>query len=150
MLTPPLNSSSYMAIPLNGNLWKSLPFPFQYITYLVKPVKGLWSPSGCLLTSCFCPTALNEMGYRLSPQFSQLLVSKYDTVARRALKLDDFIQACVMLRGLTDSFKHRDTNLNGTITISYEDFMSLVLLNRPWVSSSDTFIDVASVIISCN
>lgn len=76
-------------------------------------------------------TALNEMGYRLSPQFSQLLVSKYDTVARRALKLDDFIQACVMLRGLTDSFKHRDTNLNGTITISYEDFMSLVLLNRP-------------------
>lgn len=76
-------------------------------------------------------TAFNEMGYRLSPQFSQMLVSKYDIHARRSLKLDDFIQACVMLRSLTDSFRQRDTNLNGTITIAYEDFMSLVLLNKP-------------------
>ncbi|PIK55288.1 hypothetical protein BSL78_07807 [Apostichopus japonicus] len=76
-------------------------------------------------------TAFVQMGYNVSPQFTQMLVAKYDIAARRSLKLDDFIQACVMLKSLTDSFRQRDTNMNGTITISYEDFMSLVLLNRP-------------------
>ncbi len=56
---------------------------------------------------------------------------RFDRLARRSLKLDSFIQCCVMLRGLTDAFRARDTTQNGNITINYEDFMCMVLLNKP-------------------
>ena len=36
------------------------------------------------------------------------------------MKFDDFIQCCVMLRSLTESFKKLDTNRNGVIQINYE------------------------------
>ena len=58
-------------------------------------------------------------------------IYRFDQLARRSLRLDSFIQCCVMLRALTDAFRVRDTNLNGSITISYEDFMCMVLLNKP-------------------
>jgi len=73
----------------------------------------------------------SEMGYRVSPNFVQLIVIKFDIHARRALKLDDFIQCCVMLRSLTDAFRQRDTNMNGVINVSYEDFMCMCLQNKP-------------------
>ncbi|XP_020621640.1 peflin-like [Orbicella faveolata] len=75
--------------------------------------------------------AFAEMGFNVSPNFVSLVVTRFDKLARRSLKLDSFIQCCVMLRGLTDAFRARDTNLNGNITINYEDFMCMVLLNKP-------------------
>ena len=36
------------------------------------------------------------------------------------MKFDDFIQCCVMLRSLTESFKRLDTNKDGVIDVSYE------------------------------
>ena len=41
-----------------------------------------------------------------------------------------------MLRGLTETFKARDTNMNGNITVTYEDFMCMVLLNKPWFNAT--------------
>lgn len=82
------------------------------------------------LTFTFYFSALNQMGYRLSPQFVQMIIFKYDIHARRCLTLDNFIQACVLLRSLTDSFRHKDTNMSGTIQISYDDFMCMTLLNK--------------------
>lgn len=76
-------------------------------------------------------TAYNEMGFRVSMAFCQLVVSRFDRLAKKSLKFDDFIQTCVMLRSLTDAFKTRDTNLNGIITVSYEDFMSMAISNKP-------------------
>jgi len=67
----------------------------------------------------------------VSPNFVSLVVARFDKLARQSLKLDSFIQCCVMLRGLTDAFRARDTNLNGNITVNYEDFMCMVLLNKP-------------------
>lgn len=55
---------------------------------------------------------------------------RFDTVARRSMKLDSFIQCCVMLRLLTDAFRLRDTNLTGIINVSYEDFMCMVIENK--------------------
>ncbi|XP_028405920.1 programmed cell death protein 6-like [Dendronephthya gigantea] len=75
-------------------------------------------------------TALNEMGYRVSPNFVHLLITRFDTVARRSMKLDSFIQCCVMLRLLTDAFRMRDANQNGVINVSYEDFMCMVIENK--------------------
>lgn len=76
-------------------------------------------------------TAYNEMGFRVSPNFCQLVVTRFDRLAKRSLKFDDFIQSCVMLRALTDSFRARDTNLNGVIQVSYEDFMTMAITNKP-------------------
>ena len=75
--------------------------------------------------------AYNEMGYRVSPQFCQLVVARFDLVERRRLKLDDFIQSCVMIQKLTDSFKQRDTNRMGVITVSYDDFLSITISSKP-------------------
>ena len=76
-------------------------------------------------------TAYNEMGFRVSMQFCQLVVMRFDRMARKSLKFDDFIQSCVMLRSLTDAFRTRDSNLNGIITVSYDDFMTMAISNKP-------------------
>jgi len=74
-------------------------------------------------------TAFNSFGYRLSPQFCNLCVQKFDRASTRTMKFDDFIQCCVMLKSLTDSFRRFDSNQNGVITINYEQFLEMVLNN---------------------
>ncbi len=76
-------------------------------------------------------TAYSEMGFRVSMNFCQLVVTRFDRMAKKSLKFDDFIQSCVMLRTLSDAFKVRDTNLNGIIQVSYEDFMTMAIANKP-------------------
>ncbi|XP_077990000.1 programmed cell death protein 6-like [Glandiceps talaboti] len=73
--------------------------------------------------------AFTQMGYRLSAQFAQLVVTKYDRQARSQLKFDEFIQCCVLMKSLTDTFKQKDTAMAGSISVNYEEFMSMVLLN---------------------
>lgn len=77
-------------------------------------------------------SAYNEMGFRVGVQFCQLVVTQFDRLAKRSLKLDDFIQSCVMLRSLTDNFRARDTNMDGSIQVGYEDFMTMAIANKPW------------------
>ncbi|XP_033726832.1 peflin-like isoform X2 [Pecten maximus] len=75
--------------------------------------------------------AFQRMGYSVSPQFATLVVCKFDTMGRRQLTLDNFIQACVMLKTLTDNFMSRDPQRQGNIRLSYEDFMCLAVANKP-------------------
>ncbi len=42
--------------------------------------------------ACDFLSAFNQMGYRLSPQFCQVVVRVYDTQAKQRLTLDNFIQ----------------------------------------------------------
>lgn len=60
--------------------------------------------------------------------FCQLCVRVFDRGDTHAMKFDDFIQCCVMLRSLTDSFKKRDQNQSGTITISYEEVIHVYII----------------------
>ena len=76
-------------------------------------------------------TAFQRLGYSLSPNFTRLVLSRFDTQGHRALKLDDFIQCCVLLHMLTDSFRARDTQKRGVIQINYEDFMTMTILGKP-------------------
>ena len=71
------------------------------------------------------------MGFRVSQPFCQMVVVRFDRQEKRSLKFDDFIQSCVMLRSLTDAFKVRDSNLDGTIQVNYEDFMTMAISNKP-------------------
>ncbi|KAK3766639.1 hypothetical protein RRG08_042418 [Elysia crispata] len=73
-------------------------------------------------------TAFQTFGYRLSPQFSQLVVRVFDRKRGGvSIEFDDFIQACVMLKTLTDKFRVKDTNQSGNIRIAYEEFLEMVL-----------------------
>jgi len=71
-------------------------------------------------------TALSSFGYRLSDRFYDILVKKFDRQGRGSVAFDDFIQCCVVIQTLTNSFQAYDTNRNGWIQIGYEQFLTLV------------------------
>ncbi|XP_047460802.1 peflin [Mugil cephalus] len=69
--------------------------------------------------------ALAQMGYNLSPQFSETLVQRFSQRSQRpGMQLDRFIQVCTQLQTMTQVFRERDTTMTGNIRISYEDFLS--------------------------
>jgi hypothetical protein len=70
------------------------------------------------------------MGYRLSPTFTQLVVCRFDALAQRGLTLDNFIQASVMLKSLTDAFRAKDTRQCGQIQVGFEEFLVMVLTHK--------------------
>lgn len=72
-------------------------------------------------------TAFNSFGYRLSENFCDLCVRKFDRASLRTMKFDDFIQCCVMLKSLTDAFRKHDQQQTGQISINYEQFLEMVL-----------------------
>ncbi|XP_041069689.1 peflin isoform X2 [Carcharodon carcharias] len=72
--------------------------------------------------------ALSQMGYNLSPQFVQFLITRYaHKTAQSTIQLDSFIQICTQLQSTTDAFKEKDTNRSGNVRISYEDFLILAI-----------------------
>lgn len=75
-----------------------------------------------------CPSspALSQMGYNLSPQFTQLLVSRHcPRSAIPAMQLDCFIKVCTQLQVLTEAFREKDTAVQGSIRLSFEDFVTM-------------------------
>jgi len=73
---------------------------------------------------------LTQMGYRLSPHFIQCLMYRYDPVRKQNLTFDAFVQSCVLLKSLTDIFRQKDTQMCGSIQLSYEEFMCAVFASR--------------------
>ncbi|ORX88845.1 EF-hand [Basidiobolus meristosporus CBS 931.73] len=74
--------------------------------------------------------ALRAFGYNLSPPFVNLLIRKYDRRGKGDVSFDNFIQICVTIRSLTESFRRFDSNGDGWIQINYEQFLELVLSNN--------------------
>ena len=73
--------------------------------------------------------AFQTFGYRLSVEFCRLCTQVFDRSDKHCMNFDSFIQCCVLMRSLTDAFKRRDTNMNGMIDVSYEDFLEMVIDN---------------------
>ncbi|CAB0033936.1 unnamed protein product [Trichogramma brassicae] len=71
-------------------------------------------------------TALTNFGYRLSEPIIDTLMRKYDRAGRGTIYFDDFIQLCVVLHTLTSAFRQFDTDMDGVITIHYEQFLGMV------------------------
>ncbi|KAM4705387.1 programmed cell death protein 6 isoform 2-T2 [Rhinophrynus dorsalis] len=65
-------------------------------------------------------------GYRLSDQFYDILIRKFDRQRRGQVAFDDFIQCCIVLQKLTDVFRRYDTDHDGWIHISYEQYLSMI------------------------
>lgn len=96
--------------------------------------------------------ALKQFGYNLSPTLLQLVERKYDMFKASPVALppggpgftgrppagpqangitfDRFVRACVVIKQLTEAFQKVDTDRDGWIQISYEQFMTIVL-NAP-------------------
>lgn len=69
--------------------------------------------------------ALAQMGYNLSPQFSESVVRRFALQGGQpGIQLDRFIQVCTQLQTITQAFRERDTAMMGTVRLSYEDFLS--------------------------
>lgn len=80
--------------------------------------------SGCI-SGMELHQALAQMGYNLSPQFSETLVQRFAVRGRRpGIHLDRFIQVCTQLQTMTQVFRERDTGMTGNIRLNYEDFLS--------------------------
>uniref|UniRef100_A0A3B3YYQ8 Peflin n=1 Tax=Poecilia mexicana TaxID=48701 RepID=A0A3B3YYQ8_9TELE len=68
---------------------------------------------------------LTLMGYKLSPQFSEMLVQRFGgRGGAHGIQLDRFIQACTQLQSMTQVFRERDTGMTGNVRLSYEDFLA--------------------------
>ncbi|KAI8984225.1 hypothetical protein BDF20DRAFT_858681 [Mycotypha africana] len=74
--------------------------------------------------------ALKTFGYNLSEPFIRLLVQKFDKYGKGNITFDNFVQACVTIKTLTDSFRQFDTDNDGWIQINYEQFLELVIRQR--------------------
>uniref|UniRef100_A0A3P9K795 Peflin n=1 Tax=Oryzias latipes TaxID=8090 RepID=A0A3P9K795_ORYLA len=69
--------------------------------------------------------ALVQMGYNLSPQFSEAVVQRFTIRGvRPGIQLDRFIQVCTQLQSMTQQFREKDTSMTGNVRLSYEDFLS--------------------------
>ncbi|KAG0232865.1 Programmed cell death protein 6 [Actinomortierella wolfii] len=81
-------------------------------------------------------TAMRSFRYNLSDEFLQLLIKKYDKRGKRAhegrgdVSFDNFVQIAVTVKSLTDAFMRVDREGKGYATISYEQFLTLVVNNR--------------------
>lgn len=101
-----------------------------------------------LVPLCLLPSALAQMGYNLSPQFSQTLVQRFSVRGGRpGMQLDRFIQVCTQLQSTTQFFRERDTAMTGNIRISYEDFLSGAVTRLMWASlqGQSCFISCANI-----
>lgn len=74
--------------------------------------------------------ALLGLGFAVSPAVIDLLVSKFGRFRGtkvQAIEYDNFIECCLLVKGLTEKFREKDDSYCGTATFSYESFMLTVL-----------------------
>ncbi|EPB86878.1 hypothetical protein HMPREF1544_06304 [Mucor circinelloides 1006PhL] len=80
--------------------------------------------------------ALRSFGFNVSPKFISTLIQKFDRYAtikntgKGDVSFDNFVQACVTMKTLTDSFRQFDTDGDGWVQINYEQFLDLVVRQR--------------------
>ncbi|KZV82560.1 EF-hand [Exidia glandulosa HHB12029] len=78
--------------------------------------------------------ALASFGYHLSPRTIQGIADKYSSLpgtsaygAAPGITFDRFVRACVVVKTLTESFQGLDTDRDGIVAMSYDQFMRVAL-----------------------
>ncbi|EGG04495.1 uncharacterized protein MELLADRAFT_117078 [Melampsora larici-populina 98AG31] len=84
--------------------------------------------------------ALDQFGFRLPPHLLQLLERKYVMSPAKGtgslpsrnnpeggITFDRFVRCCVVVKALTESFQRADTDKDGWIQLSYEQFLQMAL-----------------------
>lgn len=80
--------------------------------------------------------ALYGLGFAIPSSVLQVLISKYDDGSGRKIELDfdSFVECGMIVKGLTEKFKEKDSRYTGRATFNYDEFMSLVI---PFLVSYD-------------
>lgn len=102
-----------------GSLWR-------YVTDWQETFKSFDRDNSGNIDKNELQTALSSFGYRFSDRFYNILMSKFDRSGQGCISFDDFIQCCVNVQMLTDAFRAYDTNQSGWVTMTYEQFLTLV------------------------
>ncbi|WCJ41840.1 Calcium-binding EF-hand family protein [Euphorbia peplus] len=73
--------------------------------------------------------ALYGIGYAVPPSVLKILIEKYDDGSGRKIELnfDSFVECAMIVRGLTEKFKQKDSRYTGTAIFTYDEFMCSVL-----------------------
>ncbi|XP_052164659.1 calcium-binding protein CBP [Oryza glaberrima] len=73
--------------------------------------------------------ALCSLGYAVPPSVLELLIANYNNgvSSRGALDFDNFVECGMIVKGLTEKFKEKDTRYSGSATLSYDGFLSMVI-----------------------
>ncbi|KAJ6547070.1 hypothetical protein B0H19DRAFT_1211755 [Mycena capillaripes] len=77
--------------------------------------------------------AMKNFGYNLSPNLLTLIERKYASAPSTAygpppgITFDRFLRCCVVVKTLTESFQRADTDRDGWVQLSYEQFMTMTL-----------------------
>ncbi|EPB73588.1 EF hand [Ancylostoma ceylanicum] len=99
---------------------------WQYINEWTNCFRGFDLDNSGNIDKSELQNALTRFGYRLSDQFYNILMLKFDRTHTGRINFDDFIQLCVVLQTLTAAFRDKDTDRDGVITIRYEEFLTMV------------------------
>ncbi|XP_010521648.1 PREDICTED: probable calcium-binding protein CML48 [Tarenaya hassleriana] len=80
--------------------------------------------------------ALYHLGYMLPSSVLQLIITQYDDGRGQRVELcfDSFLECGMIVKGLTEKFKEKDPGYKGSATLSYDDFMCMVV---PFIASYD-------------
>lgn len=62
--------------------------------------------------------------------FFFFLIATVKNTGKGEVTFDNFVQACVTVKTLTDSFRQFDNDSDGWIQINYEQFMDLIVRQR--------------------
>lgn len=73
--------------------------------------------------------ALYSLGYALPPSVLQVLISRYNNgnSQRVELSFDSFVECGMIVKGLTEKLKEKDTRYTGSATLSYDTFMTMII-----------------------
>lgn len=100
---------------------------YSYINAWLGVFRGFDHDNSGSIQESELQAALTQMGYRLSPEFISFLIKKSDLGGHQSITVDQFIVLCVQIQRFTEAFRVRDTDQSGTITIAFEDFLSVAL-----------------------
>ncbi|KAK6926570.1 EF-hand domain [Dillenia turbinata] len=73
--------------------------------------------------------AFYSIGYAVPQSVLRVIMSKYDDGSGRGVQLnfDNFVECGMIIKGLTEKFKEKDTRGTGLATLSYETFMTMII-----------------------
>ncbi|ORX89487.1 EF-hand [Basidiobolus meristosporus CBS 931.73] len=82
-------------------------------------------------------TALRTFGYNLTLPSIQSIVRKFlkhdvkspNQTQASQVNFETFLKTCITVKMLTDSFKQFDGDLDGQVTLSYEQYLQLITSN---------------------
>lgn len=100
---------------------------YNYVNAWLNVFRGFDHDNSGSIQESELSAALTQMGYRVSPEFIRFLIKRSDPGNHQSITIDQFIVLCVQIQRFTDAFRDRDTDRTGTISIGFEDFLTVAL-----------------------